>query len=171
MTAERRIEQGRKYLHALNSLSIDQWPRQLDQALVEIRNGRSEPAHFALLHPEILEHFFPAALVSSIRGRRTFDSSNPLSKECASALIWGYECPITQSETVHADHLFPYAFGGPSEPSNMVILCERHNSVKSSDVHLYPSWNDSPAWLVGALKARRSALDAYPEAGRQPIPK
>jgi hypothetical protein len=74
------------------------------------------------------------------RGNATF-KANPEVARCHSEIFWGYDCPITNTKT-HIDHIFPWSRGGMTHSSNSIYLCELHNSLKSSDIHVYP-WEKS----------------------------
>ena len=48
---------------------------------------------------------------------------------------------------MHVDHRFPYALGGPSDPSNAIFLCREHNLLKGHDVHLNKWVPEEFLWL------------------------
>src|SRR5438067_1919935 len=52
---------------------------------------------------------------------------------CQSHRLWGYVCPFAE-EGPSYDHLFPATLGGPTEASNLLVLCRKHNLMKSMDI-------------------------------------
>lgn len=48
------------------------------------------------------------------------------------ASILGFRCPATND--LQLDHFYPYAKGGPTDRSNLVLLCPYHNRVKTDHV-------------------------------------
>lgn len=92
-----------------------------------------------------------------VRGQRRFpEEPGRTGLRCRSDIIWGYECPNEGAHVV-ADHVFPWAFGGPTVASNLIYLCELHNSVKGADFHTYPSFADAPSWLDAVLERAAAA--------------
>lgn len=162
------MQSGRDYLAALGEITRDDWPTLIRLAADEISETGSNPRHFALLHPEFLVLHFSTELSASIRGSMTFPNEMPLGNSCESSVIWGYECPVTQSDIQHSDHVFPFSLGGRTEPTNRLRLCDRHNLFKTNDIHLYPDWYSCPDWLLTAISVRRSALEIYPGASSAP---
>ena len=82
-------------------------------------------------------------------------------KNCQSDLFWGYNCPIKggSDSKIEYDHHFPRSFGGPTESSNMIRLCQFHNQkLKSSDIHFY-SWEKEPHWLNFQISNIRKYCD------------
>lgn len=71
---------------------------------------------------------------------------------CQSGRLWGYACPFVDGAPSY-DHLFPAALGGPTEASNLLVLCERHNLMKSMDVHVFPWEEGLPPWVDRVLRS------------------
>jgi hypothetical protein len=71
---------------------------------------------------------------------------------CQSGRLWGYTCPFVEGAPSY-DHLFPAALGGPTEASNLLVLCERHNLMKSMDVHVFPWEEGLPSWVDRVLQS------------------
>lgn len=100
-----------------------------------------------LIHPDWLRDSGASDdVIARIRGPRAFSAST--FGRCSAERLWGYECPL--GSRCEMDHLWPYAFGGPTKPGNAVILCREHNALKGIDIHAYP-WEEpiAPAlvWL------------------------
>ena len=88
---------------------------------------------------------------SQIRGPRAFTPEDlPKSAKCGSVHVWGYQCPLTLREPLHADHVFPYSYGGPTEARNKRYLCKDHNRIKGCDIHSF-DWNDRLVWVPHLL--------------------
>jgi hypothetical protein len=113
------------------------------------------PRAMALAHPS----WFPGGLDRRIiQGKASFDPPRRSSSDvCRSQVLWGYNCPFT-GRAFHADHLFPYSAGGPTEGSNYLLLCEVHNRFKSGDIHLFPWELGEPGWLRPMLSRMRPFL-------------
>lgn len=92
----------------------------------------------------------PADQTSLIRIRRTFDMKSA-EQQCQSAWYWGYECPFGTDAAMTADHVFPYSLGGITEGTNLLWLCEVHNRIKGSDVHVFPWERGVPPWVPDVL--------------------
>jgi hypothetical protein len=102
----------------------------------------------ALLHPKWLPPWAPV----NFRGSQTFGIGvDARFNHCNSRLLWGYECPF-DGGVMHSDHLFPWALGGHTVGGNRVVLCNAHNSMKSSDIHVYPWERPVPEWASEALE-------------------
>jgi len=131
------VESGRQYLDALFDLSNNDWYRLHDGYLA----GRlSLPEAVVLVHPD-----WVPGRVSASRRRRAFSLRIPNGQECESSKVWGYPCNIRSP--IQVDHSFPYSYGGPTTPSNALYLCEEHNKLKGSDIHLV-NWNENNfPWL------------------------
>jgi hypothetical protein len=120
------------------------------------KNGTATiPETYILLHPKLikksllLKHSEEVAdqIIEEIRGKRTFHNIKNISKEsCQSNELWGYSC-CYQNSSNHKDHLFPFSKGGISHKENLYVLCEDHNRMKSSDLHIYPWENGIPNWV------------------------
>lgn len=139
-----RVLEAEKYFAALRAFDNVEWSElyslYLDQKLTVAES-------VALCHPRLYNESLDPA-VSKIRGPRSFPSE-PKSQttQCGSSVFWGYRCVMTGDSAPAADHIFPFAYGGPTEPSNKLYLCAEHNRLKGCDVHLFP-WNEGePAWL------------------------
>jgi hypothetical protein len=150
---------AREYVGRLAAAHDFLWER----AYGEYRGGRlSLPTAMLLLHPMWLPH---EVSQTTAQGPSTFPTAAPFPDPCMGHLLWGYACPF-DSPAIHGDHVWPYWAGGPTVGPNRLSLCERHNSMKSGDVHLYPWELGEPHWLrtqldrIGDL--RRSALGPPP---------
>jgi len=92
-------------------------------------------------------------------------------QKCRSKEVWGYECPYINSK-IHVDHSFPRSRGGATHPMNAMYLCDNHNLMKSSDVHMYP-WENlelNLEWIDATLEKIR--LTEKRKSGNYPdIPK
>lgn len=98
----------------------------------------------AAVNPHLYEEFVP---LERVLGPRIFtaDITRTFSS-CMSDFLWGYPCPF-KGRTLQADHAFPYALGGPTDPTNLLVFCDLHNQAKGHDIHLYPRWESPPTWL------------------------
>lgn len=104
----------------------------------------------ALLHPR-----FYGVDVSAgncpIRGSRQFSFIDRSSQgDCRAIQLWGYSCP-SNNPLLEADHIFPFAFGGPTRADNKAYLCVHHNRCKGSDVHAFPWEFAEPSWVQSTL--------------------
>lgn len=144
---EARIAEAERYLILLDRDYSSDW--ELYQSDAESKQDVAEA--LALIHPAQWEHL---AKQKVVQGERTFKV--PLlqsTRLCAAKDYWGVECKTdTRREGVHADHAWPYAFGGPTEVGNIVWLCPRHNRCKGSDIHFYPWEEGWPTWLSSQLE-------------------
>ncbi len=144
-----RISLAEAYLIALRDLSASDWLNLYNQ----YRRGQLSLAEsIAICHPRYYGELMDAA-VSDIRGPRRFGVETVANwMHCGSKRIWGYDCPMhVAGGDLAADHLFPYAYGGPTDPDNKLYLCPEHNRLKGCDVHTFP-WNvGEPHWLRGLL--------------------
>jgi len=86
------------------------------------------------------------------QGSRTFPSLAIPDAACDAAVIWGYPCDLARMSRTQSDHLFPYALGGPTIAANRLRLCQVHNRVKGTDVHLFPWESGEPAFLSRHLE-------------------
>lgn len=144
--------QGREFLRAVIEARLWDW----DAVYARYQAGElSTYEALALAHP--MHYESTAGLVADdttrcrVRGQRRFPSEpRRRGLRCRSDQVWGYECPNVGAAPV-ADHLFPWAFGGPTLATNLVYLCDVHNRVKGSDFHLYPFFEALPPWLDGVL--------------------
>ena len=148
-----RVFDARRYLQALTETSPGPaWQRAVEKTLEEQTAG---PEVFALLHPHFLTS--KPSLQRTIQGNRDFSRDALVGLRgfgCLSVRIWGYQCDLTSSGAMNADHVFPYALGGHTSASNLLPLCSYHNLVKSHDVHNYPNWRDPPEWVWLGLRRR-----------------
>ncbi len=86
------------------------------------------------------------------QGRRGFEFRGiGARKACAAERIWGIPCQLPDNGEMQADHLFPYALGGPTVAPNRLVLCATHNAGKAVDVHLFPWEEGEPRWLASLL--------------------
>jgi len=89
-------------------------------------------------------------------------------QKCRSKEVWGYECPFINAK-IHVDHSFPRSRGGATHPMNAMYLCDNHNLMKSSDVHMYPweklelnlDWINTTLEKIRLAEKRKSG--AYPD--------
>jgi hypothetical protein len=148
LDANSRIIIGRAYLAALERSFRCSWFDQYRQ----FQNGKLELVEqFALIHPSHYENNDPTG---SVRGPREFSTEVGIQGiACEARLVWGYPCDRLFGDDVAADHLFPFSFGGPTVGSNKIHLCQLHNQVKGSDIHLYPWERGEPPWLRGCIEA------------------
>ena len=94
------------------------------------------PETLTLLHPKWYETLHINTTFRDPRGDRNFKTANSNSN-CLSRVYWGYDCPFLNSK-VQVDHIFPYSRGGLTHFSNATYLCEQHNALKNSDIHILP---------------------------------
>ncbi len=148
-----RFSSALRYLEFLESIrSTRNWLAEHGRFMAQ--ELTTEEA-LALVHPRFLIDVGDADF---IRGRRSFDEE--VSAEwcqCQSEMVWGYVCPI-RADSFQADHFFPYGAGGATETENRIWLCPSHNSVKSSDVHLYRWEAPLPNWVTPRLALMVSRL-------------
>jgi HNH endonuclease len=143
-----RVAKAQEYLTILQaSMQID-WPEFYTQAVTHenwlFRLAAVHPVHYK-------DYVWQESNQCKIRGPRGMQMDGGVKVQgCQCRLIWGYDCKLTQTR-FEADHLFPYAFGGPSLGQNKVVLCSLHNQAKGSDVHLFPWELGEPVWLGGVL--------------------
>lgn len=107
----------------------------------EIQNSEyfGIPEVLTLLEPYWYVHLGINLKLNDPRGNLSFKKANE-NAYCTSKQFWGYDCPFTNSK-VHVDHVFPYSRGGSTHHSNATYLCEEHNIMKFTDIHILP-WND-----------------------------
>jgi hypothetical protein len=142
----RRIAHARRYIEALEWSQGVRWPEEYQRYVAG--NLEVEEA-VALAHPM---HYGPNS-PERVRGQRSFGGEPGLSaRPCGAERLWGYTCPRIHESALAADHLFPYALGGPTLGTNKLYLCSFHNQVKTSDIHLYPWEEGEPPWLAATLK-------------------
>jgi len=95
----------------------------------------------------------------SVRGPRTFAVGRPRGAKCQSKELWGYDCPFDQVH-LSADHRFPFSLGGPTLGTNLIWLCNVHNSAKAADWHLDDQKPRELAWFADVLvKVEHHVLD------------
>jgi hypothetical protein len=107
-----------------------------------------------LVGPEWLSALSEAkkkAVRRQVYGNPTFD---PILYDgvCESLRLWGYQCPFVTA-AMAADHLFPRALGGITDPRNRLTLCTWHNTAKSMDVHVFPWEEGVPQWVPQTISA------------------
>lgn len=148
-----RIERARQYMIYLSKIRSD---KDWISGYKNYKDGHlclSEA--LSLVHPS---HFFDAPHAAIIRGVARFGERE--SAEwcgCQAKAIWGYDCPLKDTK-LEADHLFPYAAGGPTVSENRIWLCSYHNKVKSNDIHMYPWEQQEPKWVGSRLKVIASYI-------------
>lgn len=153
LLVRRRFEGARKYLKFLSSIeSSTSWGEGYERYL---SGGLSLPEAAALVHPC---HYRHLVSVKTILGQPSFSERDSAEWcQCQSEDVWGYECPLDVDQ-YEADHLFPWAAGGPTAVENRIWLCSFHNQSKSSDVHLYRWEGPEPKWIGGRLGAIAAVL-------------
>lgn len=137
-----RIESAQLYLQKIQSFQKRDWLVNYE-SYVKGNFGIEEK--MALINPSLYSPYR-----SKILGKRSFKSEVPNDlSSCQGEKIWGYECNLNveTGEVLHMDHIFPYSHGGPTLPSNKIRLCPVHNSLKGTDIHLYPWEDGEPDWL------------------------
>lgn len=145
----RRLQTSREYFAAVREAmhgSWHDWQSRYEQSA-------SLPHRVVLVHPAWLS---PNAMTPR-RQSRTFALPAATYESCASQLLWGYDCPF--EPVLHVDHLFPFAFGGPTTTSNGIYLCRDHNLAKGHDVHLHPWTPEYFAWLPGEIAAVQALVE------------
>lgn len=154
-TLEIRRDSACEYLTALASSFKIPWIDSLNQA----RSPDRWITRMALVHPEHYEgsvrylRDLSVTCDCPVRGPRSFAKEIGLnSMPCASNRIWGYPCPIHDTGSLAADHLFPYSLGGPTSAGNKIYLCHWHNQIKAADIHIFPWEKGPPEWLDDVLK-------------------
>ena len=147
-----RAQFGHRYMAALRALRLQHW-----FGLREKWDDLPLWERLVLIHPDWLRDAgMPSSTIEGIQGPRAFPGDRPTGT-CASRRIWGYDCPI--EGRLEADHLWPYALGGPTRPGNTLALCRDHNSLKGVDIHAFP-WDEDPA-PTGLWLDRQVSLIAY----------
>jgi len=97
-------------------------------------------------HAAINPNLYEDITMSEVLGNRSFSTDiTRKATKCMAEFIWGYPC-VFENRELQADHLFPYALGGPTVSNNLLVLCDRHNQAKSHDIHLY-NWSEERIWL------------------------
>ena len=145
-----RVRATEGYLKILEHSFSVEWGLQFEL----LRRADDWVAELALIHPE---HFFDIKNSQNnclVRGGRYFEKELAMSaRKCGCDRVWEYDCPIhAGGESLAADHLFPFSFGGPTKPSNKIYLCARHNAMKGSDLHFFPWEKGRPDWLKSLVK-------------------
>jgi hypothetical protein len=82
-----------------------------------------------------------------IRGPRNFDHVVTVANSCEAHRFWGYNCPEDPGNRLVRDHYFPYSLGGPTSPENLLWLCELHNGMKGSDIHILNLASENFLWF------------------------
>ena len=142
--SERR-EWGRRYAEALNRVQDHSWWELKDQ----FDQGSLGPIEaLVLVHPDwFLGNGRDDCLV---RGASKFAGGAESGSPCQSEVIWNYQCPLVGSKP-HRDHLFPWALGGPTTPTNIIWLCPTHNLAKGPDWHVVVAPIQSFRWFPETL--------------------
>ena len=163
---ERRISYAIRYLQFDASTRDLTWLESVNSF-----NSRGEfklPELMVLIHPRFMK-----ALDLDVKLLLGGDfAPNAIDgQKCRSEEVWGYECPFVSSK-IHIDHSFPRSRGGATHPMNAMYLCDNHNLMKSSDVHMYP-WEKlelNLEWINATLEKIR--LSEKRNSGNYPdIPK
>lgn len=140
-----RVEQAREYLALVACPPWKQWASGYELFL---DGNLPVTSALFLAHPSWLVN---PGRQEQVQGKRSFDRTRTSGvTRCRADVYWGYEC--TLGEDVQFDHVFPYAFGGPTSSDNRLPLCAVHNACKGHDVHLYPWPDTAPAWLSDQLR-------------------
>lgn len=141
-----RLAAGHAFLGCLATPRFPDWHSGYERYL----NGELELVEsLSLLH----SHWWPSPDMEEIQGKRLFEAAfQRYSGSCEATIVWGYGCDLPLADGGEFDHLFPYAYGGPTIAANRIRLCRWHNGAKGSDVHLYPWEQGEPAWLAAQLE-------------------
>lgn len=149
------MSRGKRYADALAGMFECSWFDLFEKLS---SGGFDGPEGLVLIHP----HWYGRELGASseacpFRGKRSFSLSAPRGVTCQSRELWGYDCPF-RVENLAADHRFPFSLGGPTRSTNLIWLCEVHNSAKAADWHLdEPRAGDLP-WFSDVLGMVRRHL-------------
>jgi hypothetical protein len=142
-TLDSRLKVAQAYFVALELSFFTPWKQQHASYLA---GHLALPEAMALLHPD---HYAAWDYTDRIRGGRVFKpEASQYGLQCGASHIWGYQC---SRNDLAADHVFPYSLGGPTTSTNKLLLCTRHNTAKSSDIHFYPWEQGEPPWLESTL--------------------
>jgi len=129
---EKRLEYAHRYLK-FDALTRDLgWHDSVQE--FNLNPEFKLPEFLVLIHPRFMENL---ALDKKIVLGGDFPQNTTKGQKCRSKDVWGYECPY-RNALIHVDHSFPRSRGGATHPLNAMYLCDHHNLMKSSDVHLYP---------------------------------
>jgi len=140
---KRRIVTAERYLALIDEGRAGTW----HEAKLEALASSDLVLAMTLVHPQFWSDWKKS---TEVLGPREFRVPNLVgTRYCAAADYWGVECASQRrlDAEIVADHAWPYSLGGPTVVGNIRWLCRRHNSVKSSDVHLYPWEGLWPDWL------------------------
>ena len=143
------VEAGRDYLKSLFVNLGGNWFDCYDQFTA---GNLMLPEQAVLIHPDWIP-----GLKTRARLKRSFSLKVPRGQECESRRIWGYKCSL--SSPIQVDHAFPYAYGGPTTPSNALFLCEEHNRLKGADVHMVQWQPANFSWLASQIAEVKHLLD------------
>lgn len=141
-----RFAEAERYLSLTNDVRQEQWRRLAKTALAK----KDLAVALALVRPEILTS--SVSDPPDYQGPRHFTKPTPSSVQtCESEIYWGIPCSLAAG--LHADHSWPYALGGPTDPENLTWLCGMHNLAKGSDIHCWP-WETTslPSWVASVLR-------------------
>lgn len=151
-----RIDTTKRYLKMLHESFEMEW----DVAFKNSQQSSNWIERLVLIHPRHYASDYPTVATCNVRGTRAFPEERvAVGHSCSSFALWGYDCEMELP--LAADHLFPWALGGPTDARNKIFLCRCHNGVKGSDVHLYPWELGEPVWLrevlvrVSAIRGRK----------------
>lgn len=145
-----RFDSAGQYLRALHRMRRATW---LDAYAIYRGGHLTAPEAYSLVHPSWYSHVIKQDIIC---GPRIFSREISRSaSRCGSRLLWGYDCPCGNS--AHADHLFPYSYGGVTDARNLVLLCETHNRLKHEDIHIYPWERGLATWVEEAIERIRDA--------------
>lgn len=150
-----RINKAKHYLSVLEDSLQVSW----NEFYTVSKDHKDWVYRLAAVHPQhYLEHIPAFKAACPIRGLRSMPiDAGAADRGCRCSLIWGYPCHLHRPQLV-ADHLFPYSFGGPSCGENKIFLCGLHNSVKGSDIHMFPWERGEPAWLPALLERLKHTI-------------
>jgi hypothetical protein len=146
-----RFETAKRYLLLLKKSFYRRW----DESYLVAVQSNDWLMLLALVHPDHYRvEVFGDRPGCQIRGPRSFAREAGMGGlACASDQVWGYACQCREDDQLlRADHLFPYALGGPTEAANKVYLCRFHNDLKGCDIHCYPWERGEPSWLHAVVK-------------------
>ena len=153
-TLQARISGGKQY-----HLTVERFMRELHFLELHAKWGDLSVIEMhAAVNPHMYKEFFSQ---EQVLGLRTYspDVTRTFTK-CMSEFFWGYPCCFTD-RPLQADHSFPYALGGATDPTNLLVLCDLHNQAKGHDIHLYPCWETAPAWLKSTADRIARAMTQY----------
>lgn len=163
---ERRISYASRYLQFDAATRDSTWLESVNS--FNSSGDFKLPELMVLIHPRFMKAL---GLNAKLLLGGDFAPNATDGQKCRSEEVWGYECPFISSK-IHIDHSFPRSRGGATHPMNAMYLCDNHNLMKSSDVHMYP-WEKlelNLEWINATLEKIR--LSEERKSGNYPdIPK